>query len=231
MVRPPDDLRVPGESASCSASGTTLAGDGPADVRRDPVGRTSSSSRGAPPSTRRRASCAPRTSTGSCGSCSTTSLAVLAAGGIRARARAPGRVLAHRSARLRRPGTPAIEAAFPPPRPARTTLGRRAAAARPADRGAADGGGSGVSAPRFGRRHRRRRRGPLLGLLPAPARGRRHRARVQPRRQRRLLGQRRLGLPGSGRAAARARPHLVRDALAARPQLGALLPALASSRS
>ena len=88
-----------------------------------------------------------------------------------------------------------------------------------------------MSSPAVGRRHRRRRRRALLRLLPAPARRRRHRARVQPRRQRRLLGQRRLGLPRPGRAAARARAHLVRDPLAVRPQLRALLQAVASCPS
>ena len=102
-------------------------------------------------------------------------------------------------------------ATFPPPRPARTTLvvagfpvpgllvEVQLTAAVP-----------GLEFADVRGRDRRRHRRPLLRLLPAPARRRSHRAGVQPGRQRRLLGKRRLDLPGAGRAAARARAHLVR---------------------
>ena len=78
---------------------------------------------------------------------------------------------------------------------------------------------------RHGGRGRRRRRRPLLRLLPAQAGRGRHGRRVQPRRQRRLVRQRRLALPGAGRAAAGAGADLLRHARAVRPRLGALLQA------
>ena len=111
--------------------------------------------------------------------------------------------------------------------PARTTVVAGFAVPGHPDRAAGDRRDS-IGAPdeqRPRRRGRRRRRRALLRLLPAAQAVRRDRRREQPHRQRRLVRQRRLALPRAGRPAARAGTDALRDALAVRPRLGAVLQA------